>query len=82
MYESDFEQSVFELRRDKLRQMEALGQASYPNRFAASHTLPAIHAAYDAATGEQLEQERVTVAVAGRLMAIRAQGKAGFAVLQ
>ena len=82
VYESDFEQSVFELRRDKLRQMEALGQASYPNRFAASHTLPAIHAAYDAATGEQLEQERVTVAVAGRLMAIRAQGKAGFAVLQ
>ena len=31
---------------------------------------------------EELEATRVTVAVAGRIMAIRAQGKAGFATLQ
>ena len=31
---------------------------------------------------EALEANRVTVAVAGRIMTIRAQGKAGFATLQ
>ncbi len=82
MYESEFEQSVFDLRREKLKQIEALGHPVYPNSFAASHTLAAIRSEYDAATGETLEQNRVTVAVAGRIMAIRAQGKAGFAVLQ
>jgi lysyl-tRNA synthetase class 2 len=82
VYESEFEQSVFDLRRDKLRQIEALGHPVYPNSFASSHTLAAIRSEYDAATGEALEQNRVTVAVAGRIMAIRAQGKAGFAVLQ
>jgi lysyl-tRNA synthetase class 2 len=82
VYESEFERSVFDLRRDKLRQIETLGHPVYPNSFAASHTLAAIRSEYDAATGEALEKDRVTVAVAGRIMAIRAQGKAGFAVLQ
>ncbi len=82
MYESEFEQSVFDLRREKLKQIEALGHPVYPNSFAASHTLTAIRAEYDTATSETLEKDRVSVAVAGRIMAIRAQGKAGFAVLQ
>ncbi|MHB1960666.1 MAG: lysine--tRNA ligase [Acidobacteriaceae bacterium] len=82
MHESEFEQSVFDLRREKLRQIEALGHPVYPNSFAATHTLAAIRSEYDSATGETLEKDRVTVAVAGRIMAIRAQGKAGFAVLQ
>lgn len=82
MYESEFEQSVFDLRREKLKQIEALGHPVYPNSFAATHTLATIRSEYDPTTAEALEQNRVTVAVAGRIMAIRAQGKAGFAVLQ
>jgi len=82
VYESEFEQSVFDLRRDKLRQIEALGHPVYPNSFVATHTLAAIRSEYDAATSEALEKVRVSVAIAGRIMAIRAQGKAGFAVLQ
>jgi len=82
VYESEFEQSVFNLRRDKLRQIEALGHPVYPNSFAATHALAAIRSEYDAVAAEALEQNRVAVAVAGRIMAIRAQGKAGFAVLQ
>ena len=82
MYESEFEQSVFDLRRDKLRQIEALGHPVYPNSFAASHSLADIRSQYDAVTGEALEKDRITVSAAGRIMAIRAQGKAGFAVLQ
>jgi lysyl-tRNA synthetase class 2 len=81
-FESEFERSLFELRRQKLVEIEKLGQATYPNQFRFSHTIAQIRAQHDAATGESLEAERVNVAVAGRIMAIRAQGKAGFATLQ
>jgi lysyl-tRNA synthetase class 2 len=82
VFESDFERNLFALRQEKLKQIEALGQSAYPNSFSATHTLPEIREKYDAATGEELEAERVNVTVAGRIMAIRAQGKAGFAQLQ
>src|SRR5262249_782019 len=39
-------------------------------------------AEYSAKTAEQLESERVNVRIAGRIMAIRLMGKAGFAHLQ
>ncbi|HEV2279665.1 MAG TPA: lysine--tRNA ligase [Acidobacteriaceae bacterium] len=82
MFESEFERNLYALRQEKLKQIAALGQPAYPNAFRATHTLAAIRAAYDASTGEQLESQRIEVAVAGRIMAIRQQGKAGFATLQ
>ena len=82
MFDSEFERNLFELRQAKLKEIEKLGQAAYPNQFPASHTVPAVRAQWGESTGEELEASRVTVAVAGRIMAIRAQGKAGFATLQ
>ena len=87
MFESEFERNLYALRQEKLKQIEAVGQAKYPNTFAppADHllrTIPEIRADYDAKSGEELENARVPVAVAGRIMAIRQQGKAGFATLQ
>jgi lysyl-tRNA synthetase class 2 len=82
VFESDFERNLFALRQEKLKQMEALGQAAYPNSFAATHTVPEIWAKYRETSGEQLEAERVPVAIAGRMMANRPAGKAGFAHLQ
>jgi lysyl-tRNA synthetase class 2 len=86
VFDSEFERSLFELRRSKLEEIEKLGQAAYPNQFPASHTVPQVRARWDEALfdsgAEELEASRVTVAVAGRIMAIRAQGKAGFATLQ
>ena len=82
MFDSEFEQSLFELRKTKLEEIVKLGQAAYPNHFPASHIIPAVRAEWGEATAEALEAPRVTVAVAGRIMAIRAQGKAGFATLQ
>ena len=87
MFDSEFEQNLFELRKEKLKEIEKLGQAAYPNRFPARQgqtaiALPAVRAQWDKATGEELEANRITVAVAGRIMAIRQQGKAGFATLQ
>jgi lysyl-tRNA synthetase class 2 len=82
VFDSEFEQSLFNLRQEKLKEIVKLGQAAYPNQFPASHTIPQVRAKWDAETAEALEASRVTVAVAGRIMAIRAQGKAGFATLQ
>ena len=82
MFDSEFERNLFELRRQKLEEIEKLGQAKYPNQFLSSHTIPAVRATWGQSTGEELEASRVTVTVAGRIMAIRAQGKAGFATLQ
>ncbi|MGA7107792.1 MAG: lysine--tRNA ligase, partial [Terracidiphilus sp.] len=81
-FDSEFERNLFELRQSKLAEIEKLGQAAYPNQFAASHTVPQVRVQWDASTAEDLEANRTTVAVAGRLMAVRAQGKAGFATLQ
>ncbi len=39
MFESEFESNLFALRKDKLRQIAALGQQAYPNQFVTTHTL-------------------------------------------
>jgi lysyl-tRNA synthetase, class II len=87
VFESDFERNLFALRQEKLRQIEALGQPAYPNAFSVPQgyelvEIQELREQYDNATTEQLEADRVNVAVAGRIMAIRLQGKAGFAQLQ
>ena len=82
MFESEFERSLFDLRKAKLDEIKKLGQATYPNQFPASHTIPAVRATWGETQAEELEANRVTVAVAGRILAIRGQGKAGFATLQ
>jgi len=82
VFDSEFERGLFDLRKAKLDEIVKLGQAAYPNQFSASHTIPEVRAEWGEAKAEALETPRVTVAVAGRIMAIRAQGKAGFATLQ
>jgi lysyl-tRNA synthetase class 2 len=87
VFDSEFEQNLFTLRQEKLKEIEKLGQAAYPNRFPAAGaapavTVPEVRAQWDPVTAEELEANRVIVSVAGRIMAIRAQGKAGFATLQ
>jgi lysyl-tRNA synthetase class 2 len=92
VYESEFEKNLYQQRRDKLQQIAVLGQldgltyaeATYPNSYSATHTIPELRAAYDCLTAEQLEAAPtpINVSIAGRIMAIRVQGKAGFAQLQ
>jgi lysyl-tRNA synthetase class 2 len=87
-FESEFEKSLFALRQAKLKEIEKLGQAVYPNRFPARQdetavTLAEVRAKWDKPdNGADLEASKPQVTVAGRIMAIRAQGKAGFATLQ
>ena len=85
------DQKIYELRRNKLKQIEALGQLAYPYRYEATHSIPQIIEKFSAmsaedlelrAAGHALQSPRVNLRVAGRIMSIRVQGKAGFAHLQ
>jgi lysyl-tRNA synthetase class 2 len=77
-----FDENIYSLRLEKLKQIEALGQQPYPTKYEFTHTIPQILAAYSEKTAEELQSAQVNVRVAGRIMAIRLMGKAGFAHLQ
>jgi lysyl-tRNA synthetase class 2 len=77
-----FDENIYELRRQKLKQIEALGQIAYRSKYEFTHTIPQILADYSGKTAEQLESPRIDMRVAGRIMAIRLMGKAGFCHLQ
>jgi len=92
-FESQFEEDLYNARQQTLQKIAALGEksglsaaeATYPNHFRFSPEgidIPKIRAQYDGLSGEQLEAEKPPVAIAGRIVAIRLQGKAGFAQLQ
>jgi len=68
-------------RQAKLTAIEALGVRPYPNQFDRTASVSDIRAAHDAATGEALEAEHVPVRAAGRILGMRAFGKANFLVL-
>jgi lysyl-tRNA synthetase class 2 len=59
------------LRRDKLKEIEALGQESYPRKYDFTHTIPQVLAGTRRKTADELEQSRVNLRVAGRIRAIR-----------
>jgi lysyl-tRNA synthetase class 2 len=68
-------------RLDRVQQIQALGFKPYGHRFDASHTIPEILAQYSSKTGEELEANRTSVKIAGRIQTLRRMGKAGFAHL-
>jgi lysyl-tRNA synthetase, class II len=76
------DENIYELRRGKLKQIEALGQIAYRSKYEFTHTIPQILSAFSEKNAEQLADPRITVRVAGRVMAIRLMGKAGFSHLQ
>src|SRR5579863_7253542 len=68
----------FQQRRKKLTEIEALGHASYPHKFAWTHTARQVAEKFGERTAEQLAAEHVDVRVAGRVIALRPHGKAAF----
>jgi lysyl-tRNA synthetase, class II len=77
-----FDDEVYEQRREKLKRIEALGQPAYRSKYDFTHTIPQILADDSERTAEELDSPRVAVRVAGRIMATRLMGKAGFSHLQ
>ncbi|MGC2323506.1 MAG: amino acid--tRNA ligase-related protein, partial [Terriglobales bacterium] len=76
------DENIYQLRRQKLQEIEALGRRAYPHKYHTTHLIPQILAEHKDRTGEQLESSKIEVRIAGRIMAIRLMGKAGFAHLQ
>ncbi|MEO6832967.1 MAG: amino acid--tRNA ligase-related protein, partial [Chitinophagaceae bacterium] len=67
------------VRRDKLKQLEALGINAYPApSFDITHTAKEIKEHYTEESAEQFKH----ISLAGRIMSVRDMGKANFAVLQ
>ena len=65
-------------RRDNLRRLEELGLAATPLRFPVSATVSEIGHRYREEPGEGLEARHIGVTTAGRVLALRTAGKAGF----
>jgi lysyl-tRNA synthetase, class II len=76
------DENIYKLRIEKLKQIEGLGQQAYPGKYDFTHTIPQVLAEYSGKNAEQLENPRLHVRLAGRILAIRLMGKAGFAHLQ
>jgi lysyl-tRNA synthetase class 2 len=91
-YDSPFEENLYQLRRDKLDQIAALAraanpaltdsQAKYPNSYTSTCSVPELRALGGNLSAEDLERFHLEASIAGRIVAIRVQGKAGFAQIQ
>jgi len=72
----------YEQRLKKLEQLRAAGLNPYPHEFRWTATAADLVSKYGQATAAELEQQKVDVRVAGRIVSYRLMGKAGFAHLQ
>jgi lysyl-tRNA synthetase class 2 len=76
--ETASESDLLRNRRENLRRAEELGFPSSPVRFGIADTVSGIRARFGEAAAEKLEADRPAVATAGRVLALRTAGKAGF----
>jgi lysyl-tRNA synthetase class 2 len=75
------ENKLIAQRRAKLAELRGQGEA-FPNDFRRNVVAGELHAEYSEKTAEELDQLRLRVKVAGRLMSRRVMGRASFAHLQ
>ena len=73
---------LIEQRSQKLEEIRKLGHDPYPHRYELSHTVAELVHEFSQKSGQELEQEEVSVQTVGRLVNLRGHGKAGFADLQ
>lgn len=65
-------------RRDKLAKYQELGIDPFGQKYERTDTVKSVHEKCDGKTNEELEQNKVYVSVAGRIMSLRRMGKASF----
>jgi lysyl-tRNA synthetase, class II len=70
-----------QIRVQKLKEIRELGYDPYPNTYRYTHTIGQVLKEFGDKTAEQLEHGKVKVRVAGRILANRPFGKAGFMAL-
>jgi lysyl-tRNA synthetase class 2 len=71
----------FRQRQKKLSELESLGHPAYPHKFDWTHTPRQIAEEFGVRDKDQLAAEKIQARVAGRVVALRPMGKAGFAHL-
>lgn len=71
-----------QIRMDKLKTLENLGIDPFGGKFEQTHHSEELKTTYSDKTKEYLEENEVTVAIAGRIMTKRSKGKAGFMHIQ
>ncbi len=75
------EDELIAQRRANLDALRGLGLDVYPRQFDRTHTIAELCDQYGERTHDELEAEHVTTKASGRILAIRAFGKANFLVL-
>jgi lysyl-tRNA synthetase class 2 len=76
--QSASESDLLRNRRENLRRVEELGFPSSPVSFGIAATISGIRERFGDAAAENLEADKPAVATAGRVLALRTAGKAGF----
>ena len=72
------ENQYIKVRQEKVARLREMGLDPYMNRVSPSHTADEVHRLCDKKDAQELEKLNETFSVAGRVMAIRAFGKAAF----
>jgi lysyl-tRNA synthetase class 2 len=75
------EDELIAQRRANLESLRHLGIEVYPRRFERTHTITQLCDQYGQRSHDELEADHVTTTTSGRILAIRAFGKANFLVL-
>src|SRR5882762_6526701 len=78
---STSQDELIQQRRSNLEALTALGIDTYPRTFERRHTISELVDAYGQRSHDELEGERIETITGGRILAIRAFGKANFLVL-
>ncbi|WP_326718068.1 lysine--tRNA ligase [Vagococcus jeotgali] len=70
------------VRREKMAELQAAGMDPFGTRFERTTNSKELHELYNDKTKEELQEMKVIVTIAGRMMTKRGKGKVGFAHLQ
>lgn len=70
------------VRREKMQKLREQGMDPFGKRFERTHTSQELFASYDVFSKEELDEKKIEVSLAGRIMTKRGKGKAGFAHVQ
>ncbi len=81
MTEHARESDLLRQRRENFEELPQLGVDPYPRKFERTRHIEALVEAHGGKTGEQLEADEPQTRTAGRILAIRAFGKANFLVI-
>ena len=81
MSEESRESDLLKQRRTNFEELVRLGVAAYPRTFERTDAIHALVEAHASKTGDELDAAAITTRTAGRVLAIRAFGKANFLVI-